>query len=53
MKTLLQTLPDKNLSAPGIAADTDLLPPLLALKTTIFQPTDDQEAQRSWRNIDE
>jgi hypothetical protein len=50
---LLQNPSNKNLSALAIAADTDLLPPLLALKTTIFQPTDDQEAQRFWRNIDE
>jgi hypothetical protein len=35
------------------AADKHLLHRLLALKTTIFQPTDDQEATRSWRNFDE
>jgi hypothetical protein len=33
----------KNLSALAIAADTVLLPPCWHLKTTIFQPTDDQK----------
>jgi hypothetical protein len=36
-----------------MAADTVLRHTLLATKNNIFQPTDDLEAQRSWRIFDE